>query len=220
MSKRENISSSVVRRLPRYYRFLRDLEKQGISHISSNELAKRMNSTASQVRQDFNCFGEFGQQGIGYSVAQLREEIEGILGIRCLYPAILVGAGNIGTAIANQVVFENRCFDLVGIFDKDERKIGGVIGGITVSPTDELEQFCREHEVITAIICVPKMAVEEIAERLYACGVKSFWNFSHFDISEKFSDVIVENVHLSDSLMQLSFRIQRRRRTENTHVND
>ena len=207
MAKRDNISSSVVRRLPRYYRFLRELDKQGISHISSNELAKRMSSTASQVRQDFNCFGEFGQQGIGYSVTQLREEIEGILGIKCLYPAILVGAGNIGTAIANQVVYENRCFDLIGIFDKDERKIGTVIGGITIMSTDDLESFLKEHEAVTAVICVPKKVVEEISQRLYDCGIRSFWNFSHYDIGMKYDDVIVENVHLSDSLMELCFRI-------------
>lgn len=209
MAKRENISSSVVRRLPRYYRFLRDLDDQGITHVSSNELAKRMSSTASQVRQDFNCFGEFGQQGIGYSVKQLREEIEGILGIKCSYPAVLVGAGNIGTAIANQVVFEHRCFDLVGIFDRDERKVGTVISGITVLHTDELERFCQENGIVTAMICVPKKAVEELAERLYSCGVRSFWNFSHFDIGMKYDDVIVENVHLADSLMQLCFRINR-----------
>lgn len=214
MAKRENISSSVVRRLPRYYRFLRELEKQGISHVSSSQLAKRMSSTASQVRQDFNCFGEFGQQGIGYSVAHLRDEIESILGVKCRYPAILVGAGNIGTAIANQVSLEDRCFELVGIFDKDRAKIGGVIQGITIMDTDDLESFCDSHLVTTAIICVPKRAVEEISERLYACGIRSFWNFSHFDISMKYSDVIVENVHLGDSMMQLCFRINQEQNTK------
>lgn len=207
MAKRDNISSSVVRRLPRYYRFLRELDNQGISHISSGELAKRMRSTASQVRQDFNCFGEFGQQGIGYSVVQLREEIEGILGIKTLYPAILIGAGNIGTAVANQVIFEHRCIDLIGIFDSSPSKVGSVINGVDVRHTDELEGFCEKNEVVTAIICVPKKAVEELADRLYACGVRSFWNFSHFDIGMKYGDVVVENVHLSDSLMQLCFRI-------------
>lgn len=211
MAKRDNISSSVVRRLPRYYRFIRELDKQGISHVSSNELAKRMSSTASQVRQDFNCFGEFGQQGIGYSVAQLRDEIETILGIKCLYPAILVGAGNIGTAIANQVRFENRCFDLVGIFDRDERKVGSVIGGITILSTDSMEEFCSSRQIVTAMICVPKKAVEEIADKLYACGIRSFWNFSHYDIGLKYDDVIVENVYLSDSLMELCFRITQKR---------
>ncbi len=211
MAKRDNISSSVVRRLPRYYRFLRELDAKGISRVSSGELAKRMSSTASQVRQDLNCFGEFGQQGIGYSVAQLKDEIAGILGISCGYPAILVGAGNIGTAIANQVAYEKRCFELVGIFDSDMRKVGTVISGITVSHTDEIERFCREKDVVTAIICVPKGAVEELADRLYGCGVRSFWNFSHFDIGMKYDDVTVENVHLSDSLMQLCFRIKRSR---------
>ena len=210
MAKRENISASVVRRLPRYYRFLRELDKQGVSHVSSSELANKMGSTASQVRQDLNCFGGFGHQGIGYSVAQLRDEIENILGIKCLYPAILVGAGNIGTAIANQVISENRCIDLIGIFDKDPRRIGTVIGGITVDDTQAIERFCRERQVVTAIICVPKSAVEEISQRLYNCGIHSFWNFSHFDISDKFPDVVVENVHLSESLMELCFKITQR----------
>lgn len=207
MAKRDNISSSVIRRLPRYYRFLRELDKQGITHVSSNELAKRMRSTASQVRQDFNCFGEFGQQGIGYSVAKLREEIESILGIKCHYPAILIGAGNIGTAIANQVIFENRCFDLIGVFDKDDSKIGKKIGEITILHTDDIENFCENNSVVTAILCVPKGAVEELSERLYNVGVRSFWNFSHYDLNMKFKNIIVENVHLSDSLMQLCFKI-------------
>lgn len=207
MAKRENISSSVIRRLPRYYRFLNELERQGISHISSKELSKLMHTTASQVRQDLNCFGEFGQQGIGYNVAQLRSEIAGILGIDCHYPAILVGAGNIGTAIANQVFYGSKCFDLVGIFDKDEAKVGIKINDITITHTDEIEKFCSENDVITAILCVPKSAMKELSHRLYALGVKSFWNFSHFDLSVNFPDAIVENVHLSDSLMELCFRI-------------
>ncbi|MBQ2153174.1 MAG: redox-sensing transcriptional repressor Rex, partial [Clostridia bacterium] len=124
MAKKDNISSSVIQRLPRYYRFLNELDKEGITHVNSGELARRMRSTASQVRQDFNCFGEFGQQGIGYSVKSLTKEIENILGIKNRYPAILIGAGNIGTAIANHLTFENRCFKLIGIFDNDENKIG------------------------------------------------------------------------------------------------
>lgn len=203
----KSISSSVIRRLPRYYRFLSELDKQGITHVSSGELAKRMCSTASQVRQDFNCFGEFGQQGIGYSVQKLRAEIENILGIKCHYPAVLIGAGNIGRAIANQVIFENRCFDLVGVFDKDEYKIGQKIGELTILHTDEIESFCKANSIIAAIICVPKQAAGSLCERLYKVGVRNFWNFSHFDLNLKFENVIVENVHLSDSLMQLCFRI-------------
>lgn len=207
MAKRENISSSVIRRLPRYYRFLRELEKQGITHVSSKELAKRMRSTASLVRKDLNCFGEFGQQGIGYNVAQLRDEIENVLGVKCHYPAVLIGAGNIGTAIANQVIFDNKCFDLVGIFDKDESKVGNYIRDIIIQSTDNIESFCEKSNVTAAILCVPKNAVEELADRLYSVGVRSFWNFSHYDLNMKFSNVIVENVHLSDSLMELCFRI-------------
>lgn len=207
MAKRDNISSSVIRRLPRYYRFLNELEKQGVSHISSRELARKMRLTASQIRQDFNCFGEFGQQGIGYSVKQLRDEIEGILGIRCHYPAILVGAGNIGTAIANQVIFDSKCFDLVGIFDKDIQKTGKDIKGIKIMNTDCIEEFCTSTPVRTAILCVPKIAAEELSKRLYNLGIKSFWNFSHYDLSMRFPDALVENVHLSDSLMTLCFMI-------------
>lgn len=166
-----------------------------------------MSLTASQVRQDFNCFGEFGQQGIGYSVRKLRDEIANILGIDCHYPAVLIGAGNIGTAIANQVVFDNRCFDLVGIFDKDEKKVGSKIMDITIKSTDEIEFFCENTPVVTAILCVPKSAVEELADRLYKIGIRSFWNFSHYDLSMSFPNIIVENVHLSDSLMELCFRI-------------
>jgi len=203
----KSISSSVIRRLPRYYRFLSELDKKGIQHVSSRELAKRMCSTASQVRQDFNCFGEFGQQGIGYNVKKLKDEIENILGIKCHYRAILIGAGNIGTAIANQVVFENKCFDLVGVFDKDEAKIGQKIGELDILHTDDIESFCSINAIVTAILCVPKSEVEELSERLYNIGIRSFWNFSHFDLNVKFENVIVENVHLSDSLMQLCFRI-------------
>lgn len=207
MAKRENISSSVIRRLPRYYRFLSEIEKQGVTHISSRELSKRMSLTASQVRQDFNCFGEFGQQGIGYSVKKLRYEIENILGIQCRYPAILIGAGNIGTAIAKQVIFDSRCFDLVGIFDKDKQKIGSNILDITITDTERIEEFCSNTLVNTAILCVPKSAAEELSDRLYKLGIRSFWNFSHYDLSMRFPDVIVENVHLGDSLMTLCFMI-------------
>ncbi len=209
MAKRENISSSVIRRLPRYYRFLRELDAMGVTHVSSGELAKRMRSTASQVRQDLNCFGEFGQQGIGYNVAMLRDVIEDILGIKSLYPAILIGAGNIGLAIANQVIFEGRCFELIGIFDKDTEKIGKTVGELKIQDIDELKSFCDNKRVSTAILCVPKSAVEPIAETLYGAGVRSFWNFSHYDLNMKFDNVIVENVHLSDSLMQLCFRLKK-----------
>ena len=215
MAKKEKISPSVIQRLPRYYRFLRDLDNRGVTCVSSKQLSQIMGSTAPQVRQDFNCFGEFGQQGFGYSVAKLREVIEDILGIECHYPAILIGAGNIGTAIANQVIFENRCFDLVGVFDKDENKIGRKIGEIAIRHTDDIEEFCSNNSVVTAILCVPKDVVEGLADRLYAMGVRSFWNFSHYDLKMKYSDIIVENVHLSDSLMQLCFKINQEQSKQN-----
>ena len=209
MAKRENISSSVIRRLPRYYRFLRELDSQGVTHVSSGELSRRMRSTASQVRQDLNCFGEFGQQGIGYNVSMLRDVIEDILGIKSMYPAILIGAGNIGHAIANQVMFEGRCFELIGIFDKDPAKIGSMVNDLSILDIKQLVPFCKAHYVSTAILCVPKQAVEPIAEALYDSGIRSFWNFSHYDLNMKFDDVIVENVHISDSLMQLCFRLKK-----------
>ena len=209
MKAANEISASVIGRLPRYYRFLRELDSRGVTHVSSGELARRMRSTASQVRQDLNCFGEFGQQGIGYNVSMLRDVIEDILGIKCMYPAILIGAGNIGHAIANQVMFEGRCFELIGIFDKDPDKIGSDVCGLVIQNVDQLESFCRSHYVTTAILCVPKAAVEPIAETLYESGVRSFWNFSHYDLNMKFDNVIVENVHISDSLMQLCFRLKK-----------
>lgn len=213
MGKKDNISSSVIQRLPRYYRFLSELEKEGITHVNSGELAQRMRSTASQVRQDFNCFGEFGQQGIGYSVKGLTKEIENILGLKNRYPAILIGAGNIGTAIANQLTFENKCFQLIGIFDNDENKIGSEVAGLTVQSILSLDEFCKNNHVETAVLCVPKTAAAELAHQLYKLGIKSYWNFSHYDLKLLYPDIVVENVHLSDSIMQLCFRI-----TQSTNI--
>lgn len=208
MAKKDNISSSVIQRLPRYYRFLNELDKEGITHVNSGELARRMRSTASQVRQDFNCFGEFGQQGIGYSVKSLTKEIENILGIKNRYPAILIGAGNIGTAIANHLTFENRCFKLIGIFDNDGNKIGSDVADLTVQSITNISEFCKSNYVETAVLCVPKTAAADLAEQLYNLGIKSYWNFSHYDLKLLYPDIVVENVHLSDSLMQLCFRIK------------
>lgn len=206
MSKND-ISMSVIRRLPRYYRFLTELDEQQVERISSNRLAQIMNVTASQVRQDLNCFGGFGQQGYGYSVSQLRLEIQRILGLNHRYRAILLGAGNFGTAVASYINFPKLGFELIGCFDTDKEKIGGNIGKLVIMDEAELESFCRTHRVDTAILCIPKQNVENSLERLYRQGVKSYWNFSHFDITAKHKDVVVENVHLSDSLMTLCYRI-------------
>ena len=210
MSKNDSISMSVIRRLPRYYRFISELEEQGVERISSNKLADIMNVTASQVRQDFNCFGGFGQQGYGYSVSQLRLEIQKILGLNNSYKAILIGAGNFGTAIAKHLDFNRLGFELIGCFEVDRSKIGEKMGSLTVSDEEELESFCALNKVDAAFLCVPKQNVEGVLERLYSLGVRSYWNFSHYDVAAKYSDTVVENVHLSDNLMTLCYRMTNR----------
>ena len=192
MSKNDGISMSVIRRLPRYYRFLCELDERNVERISSTKLAQIMHSTASQVRQDLNCFGGFGQQGYGYSVKGLRDEIKKILGLDRDNRAILIGAGNFGAAIVNHLDFE---------------KLGAPLGGLTVRDDSELEGFCAENRVDAAVLCVPKENVGRILDRLYSLGVRNFWNFSHYDIASRYSDVVVENVHLSDSLMTLGYRM-------------
>lgn len=198
---------SVIRRLPRYYRFLSELDEQKVERISSTGLARIMNVTASQVRQDLNCFGGFGQQGYGYSVAQLRKEIQRILGLNNRYQAVLIGAGNLGRAVALHMNFENLGFELIGCFDCDEDKSGEELCGMTVMSDSLLESFCNEHKVDTAFLCVPRQSVEGVLKRLYDIGIKSYWNFSHYDISTVYPDAVVENVHLSDSLMTLCYRM-------------
>ena len=210
MSKNDSISMSVIRRLPRYYRFLSELDEQRVDRISSTKLAEIMNVTASQVRQDLNCFGGFGQQGYGYSVGQLRLEIQRILGLNNNYQAILIGAGNFGSAVALHLNFRKLGFSLVGCFETDKNKIGTQLGELPVRDEAELESFCAEHRVDTAILCIPKQNVEPILERLYQAGIKNYWNFSHYDITGKYSDTVVENVHLSDNLMTLCYRMNNR----------
>lgn len=201
------ISDSVIRRLPRYYRFLGELEKGGYIRISSRELSEKMGLTASQIRQDFNCFGEFGQQGYGYNVRDLRGEIGKILGLEKLTPMILIGAGNLGKAIAAHIDFSSKGFDLIGAFDANPDLFGMKTGGVSVQSIDELESFCAEKKPAAAILCVPMEAAEKMAERLIECGVKAFWNFTHFDLRTTHADISVENVHLGDSLTTLSYRL-------------
>lgn len=208
MAKREHVSMSVIRRLPRYYRFLGDLIKTGMTRISSKELSLRMGLTASQIRQDFNCFGGFGQQGYGYNAALLRDEISSILAIGEQYPSIIIGAGNIGRAIALNMDFENMGFKLLGIFDNNPEIIGQKLGNQTVLDIRALEDFCAECKPQIAVLTVPRQAAPEISERLIASGVKGFWNFSHYDFSVRHPGVVVENVHLGDSLMTLSYMVK------------
>ena len=207
MAKNEHVSLSVIRRLPRYYRFLADLLRAGTTRISSRELSNKMGLTASQIRQDLNCFGGFGQQGYGYNVEQLHKEIGNILGVDTGLGATLIGAGNLGRAIATHMSFETRGFNLIGVFDNSPSVIGQVIQGVQVKDVSSLDEFCRMHEPTVAILCIPKNAAQELADHLIELGIKGFWNFSHYDISINSSDVVVENVHLGDSLMTLCYRV-------------
>ena len=199
------ISNSVIRRLPRYYRFLGELANQGYIRISSRELAEKMGLTASQIRQDFNCFREFGQQGYGYNVKGLKSEIGRILGLDKNNPMILLGAGNLGRALAAHIDFEQRGFRLTGIFDTDPELIGKEIAGLKVMDVEELEAFCKRTKPVAAILCIPREVTEKLTDTLESLGVRAFWNFTHFDLRANHKDVVVENVHLGDSLTTLSY---------------
>ena len=207
MPKRDNISMSVIRRLPRYYRFLSELKDNGVVRISSRELSDKMGFTASQIRQDLNCFGGFGQQGYGYIVEQLYNEIGNILGLSNRFNAILIGAGNLGRAVSTHMSFESRGFTLTAIFDSNESLIGKKIRDITIQTIDNLEAVCKDRTPNMAILCIPRDSVAALAGRLYHLGIKNYWNFSHYDLAIRYPDVIVENVHLSDSLMTLCYRM-------------
>lgn len=205
--KKPSISTSVIKRLPRYRRFLRDLRADGITRISSTELAHRMNLTASQIRQDLNCFGGFGLQGYGYNVDDLYREIGTILGLDKNRPAILLGAGNLGKAVARQLDFSSFGFELIGIFDKSPEIIGRQIRDLTVADVAGLKEFCQIHHPEAAILCIPSSQVSELADMLVELGVKGFWNFTHCDLVHRYDNIAVESVHLSDSLMTLSYHL-------------
>lgn len=208
MAKNKNyVSDAVIRRLPKYYRHLLDMEKKDIERVSSKELSRRMGLTASQIRQDFNCFGGFGQQGYGYNVSELRQEIQKILGLVTQYNIIVIGAGNLGQAITNYAGFEKEGFIVKALFDINPRLIGVSIRGVYIYDIDDLEDYLKENPTHIAAICTPKEKAQEVANRLIDCGIKGIWNFSPADIIAP-DDVIVENVHLSDSLYILSYRIQ------------
>ena len=208
MSDRD-ISQAVIGRLPRYYRYLGELRDRGILRVSSQELSDIMNVTASQIRQDFNNFGGFGQQGYGYNVEVLCQEISRILGVDRLHSMVIIGVGHLGQALAGYGNFANRGFVFRGAFDKDPGLIGRRIGELEIRPIDELEEFVRDNAIEIGVLTIPKDQAADIADRLVRCGIKAIWNFAHVDL-EVPEDVQVENVHLSDSLMKLSYRIKRR----------
>ncbi len=203
----KQVSQSVINRLPRYYRYLGELLSNGIERISSKDLSEKMNVTASQIRQDLNCFGGFGQQGYGYNIESLYNEIGKILGVNKTRNAILIGAGNLGKAVALHMSFEARGFNIIGIFDKNKALVGQLLRGLPIRHTDNLFDFCKDNSPTVAVLCIPSSAAEDLAPQLVELGIKGFWNFSHYDISANYPDVAVENVHLSDSLMKLSYHV-------------
>ena len=202
----KGISKAVIRRMPRYYRYLGELLENGVERISSNELSKMMKVTASQIRQDLNNFGGFGQQGYGYNVRFLYDEIGRILGLTEIHNVVLFGVGNLGQAIANYVKFEKLPFKMIGLFDVDKKKKGQIVSGIPIMMIDEFEDFNKTHRVDIAVLTLPKDAAMPVAQKLADLGVHAFWNFAHVDL-ELPKDVVVENVHLSESLMQLSYNM-------------
>ncbi len=196
----------VVKRLPRYYRYLSDLIGHDITRVSSAELSRKMGVTASQIRQDFNCFGDFGQQGYGYNVKHLHAKIGEILGLDKHYSLIIVGAGNLGHALANYAGIEKRGYRIIGIFDNDPQKIGTKIKNVSVSDVATLESFCKQNQVDIAVLTLPKTEINSVTDKLVASGVKGLWNFSYMELNVP-DHIAVENVHLSDSLMTLSYKI-------------
>ena len=207
----KEISKAVIKRLPRYYRYLGELMEENVERISSNDLSKKMHVTASQIRQDLNNFGGFGQQGYGYNVRYLYTEIGKILGLDTVHPMIILGAGNLGQALANYVDFEKRGFMLVGIFDGNPVLEGIAVRGIEIQMLSDLPLFLKENEVEIAILTLPKNKAKEMAKSLIDNGIKAIWNFAHIDLDAP-EDVMVENVHLSESLMTLSYNLSEYRK--------
>ena len=203
-------SLPVIKRLPKYYRYLRTLKNDGITSISSRELAAQMGTTASQVRQDFNCIGDVnGRQGIGYSVENLLSILEQLLfGNGDLLPTILIGCGRLGKAVSRFITTDTNGYKLIAAFDNSADEVGKEISGVQILNIDELEAFCAEHHPEAAVLCLPRSGAEELSSRLVSLGIQGFWNFSHYDLSISYPDVVVENVHLGDSLMSLGYRLR------------
>ena len=202
----KSISAVVIKRLPRYYRYLSDLQSENVERISSDELSKRMGVTASQIRQDLNNFGGFGQQGYGYNVEYLRTEIGKILGLDKVHNMVIIGGGNLGRALAGYANFESRGFVVKGIFDSNPELVGTKIRDIKIMSMGVLETFLKENDVAIVALAIPRGDAVSVAKKLYDCGIRAIWNFAHVDLDLP-SDAFVENVHLSESLMQLSYRL-------------
>ncbi len=205
--KKDSISDAVIRRLPRYYRQLTDLQNRGIIRISSHSLGQEMGITASQIRQDFSCFGEFGQQGYGYNVEELKAEIGHILGVDNDHHIILVGVGNLGHALLKNFAFMQNGFTVGAAFDVNPSVIGTQINGIDVFSMDELDSYVRHHNVDVVVLTVPQTVAQSTADRLIELGIQGFWNFTNVELVSSRPDVKFENIHFADSLLTLSYRI-------------
>ena len=203
----DDVSPAVIKRLPRYFRYLRELLKNDILRISSGELSRLMHVTASQIRQDLNCFGGFGQQGYGYNVKYLYGKISDIPGVTRGYNAIIIGAGNLGSALASSPIFEKRGVTLTALFDVNKDIVGSVISGYTVLHMDKLDDYVASNKVDIAVLTLPKEVVRETAEHLASLGIKGLWNFASTEIELEGSDVVVQNVHMGDSLMTLCYEL-------------
>lgn len=205
--KKSKVSNNVIRRMPRYLRKMDELIQAGVNRISSFELGQQLGLTPSQIRQDFSCFGEFGQQGYGYNVTLLREQIAAVLGIDRGFTAILIGVGHIGHALMDNFCFSEWGFQLRRAFDVNPDIVGKEFGGVQVSHMDELEEYLRQNKVDVAVLTVPREAAISVTELLTANGIKAIWNFTNVELTEPDSSILVENVHFSDSLLSLSYYI-------------
>ena len=208
--KKDKVSSAVIRRLPRYYRHLNDLYLAGVERISSNALGKSMGLTASQIRQDFSCFGEFGQQGYGYNVEELRAEIGHILGVDNDHHLIMIGVGNLGHALLQNFRFSQTGFSVDAAFDVSPTVVGTTVNGVPIYAMADLDSYIREHSVDVVVLTVPQSVAQETADRIIRLGVRGFWNFTNVELVSSDPDVKFENIHFADSLLTLSYRIANR----------
>ena len=210
MLKKENISDAVIRRLPRYYRQLTELCARGVVRISSHSLGQEMNITASQIRQDFSCFGEFGQQVYGYNVEELRSEIGHILGVDNDHHLVMIGVGNLGHALLQNFPFSQTGFTVDAAFDVSPAVIGSNVNGVPIYSMDDLDIYIREHNVDVVALTIPQSVAQDTADRLMELGIKGFWNFTNIELATTQPDVKFENIHFADSLLTLSYRIANR----------
>ena len=218
--KQGKISNRVIRRLPKYLRQLQELADNDVDHISSGELGSKMGLTASQIRQDFSCFGEFGQQGYGYSVEKLLTEISAILGVELDYPTVLVGVGNLGRALAINFDFASIGYRLMAAFDVDPDLIGTTLSGIPILSMDDIEDYVRENHVIAAVLAVPRTVTHEVTLHLQNCGIRAICNFTNTDLGLQNTDILVENVLFSDSFLTLGYYLAEELRAESSDIQE